>query len=136
MLHLNHFTLGLLSQLSKWPLNLKFFSSIAFQIKSISRPKNHDYYVVCMQFIGNTSKLLGALLRDPLKRHSVISSDSLGCLAASVPVKVSQHPLFSKIKAITLSCAALLRLQGFTVLPEVDKNPHKVIKEVHLLCLI
>ena len=28
MLHLDHFTLGLVSQLSKWPLILKFFSSI------------------------------------------------------------------------------------------------------------
>ena len=27
-LHLDHFTLGLVSQLSKWPLNLKFFPSI------------------------------------------------------------------------------------------------------------
>ena len=27
-LHLNHFTLGLVSQLSKWPLNLTFFPSI------------------------------------------------------------------------------------------------------------
>ena len=28
MLHLNHFTLGLVSQLSKWPLNFKFFPSV------------------------------------------------------------------------------------------------------------
>ena len=28
MLHLDHFTLGLVSQQSKWPLNLKFVSSI------------------------------------------------------------------------------------------------------------
>ena len=28
MLHLDHFTLGLVSELSKWPLNLKFFPSI------------------------------------------------------------------------------------------------------------
>ena len=28
MLHLDHFTLGLVSQLSKWPLNLKLFPSI------------------------------------------------------------------------------------------------------------
>ena len=29
MLHLDHFTLGLVPQLSKWPPNLKLFSSIA-----------------------------------------------------------------------------------------------------------
>ena len=28
MLHLDHFTLGLISQLSKWPINLKFLSSV------------------------------------------------------------------------------------------------------------
>ena len=28
--HLDHFTLGLVSQLSKWPINLKFFPSIVY----------------------------------------------------------------------------------------------------------
>ena len=36
MLHLDHLTLGLLSQLSKWPLNLKIFPSIAAATKSLN----------------------------------------------------------------------------------------------------
>ena len=47
MLNLNHFTLGLVSQLSKWLLNLKFFSSIEdvtqFRIRmKRSRSRIHD----------------------------------------------------------------------------------------------
>ena len=36
MLHLDHFTLGLVSQLSKWLLNLKFFPSIEFDLDNLS----------------------------------------------------------------------------------------------------
>ena len=46
-LHLDQFTLGLVSQLPKWPLNLKFFSSVAcyYIVESavhyLSNPENH-----------------------------------------------------------------------------------------------
>ena len=40
MLHLENFTLGLVSQLSKWPLNLKLFFSID-STKVIQHTSNH-----------------------------------------------------------------------------------------------
>ena len=42
-LHLDHFTLGLVSQLSKWRLNLKFFPSVVKEHTRITgRPQDYE----------------------------------------------------------------------------------------------
>ena len=42
MLYLNHFTLGLVSQLSKWPPNLKFFPSIEECVNKAEEQNNNN----------------------------------------------------------------------------------------------
>ena len=45
-LHLDNFTLGLVSQLSKWPPNLKFFPSIArLVVKKVSPADSRRYFL-------------------------------------------------------------------------------------------
>ena len=61
MLHLDYFTLGLVSQLSKWPLNLKLFLSIVNVQQTGYFRVNYD--------AQNWNMIIKALENDPKSIH-------------------------------------------------------------------
>ena len=65
MLHLDYFTLGLVSQLSKWPPNLKFFSSLG---------KTANYAIVMANLITQGKTQIKDFLLLLLDIHLVTSS--------------------------------------------------------------
>ena len=71
MLHLGHFTLGLVSQLSKWPPNLKLFPSIDDTRSQTERQMLSD--LVAWQASGGDLEVRDASGATPL--HIGISSD-------------------------------------------------------------
>ena len=89
MLHLNHLTLRLVSLLSKWLLNLKFFPSIAEGIPEnmtrtlIKKAKEKGVIVIgpatvggikpgCFR-IGNTGGMLDNIIRSKLYRPGSVA---------------------------------------------------------------
>ena len=82
-LNFDHFTLGLVSQLTKWPLNLKFFSAIVPAILcTYLLGSNLTFLELFINFIGGILFITtGALtIEEKRRHHNQEAQMALGCL--------------------------------------------------------
>ena len=98
MLHLDHFTLGQVSHLSKWPLNLKFLPSIVYIIDYYDRQDSNNDYLVY-----NETKIN---IQDPKIKVQIENTDQDHTIKKDFLTTTTSHPHSTETTKSTTTTSA------------------------------